>query len=203
MAGEFNVGVGDYNNAVAMINDVEVDAPKDRMATVDIDDILQHRLSVNSLDYEKAANVVLIAEGGGGFVTAGPAIKQPGQVISPRRTVVSHEAVDAAKEIKSIVGGAGREYERNVSKEAPKVKKGDLVLPTLSLQDQISELEKISMGVDEKVFNQEQMQIIVFELEGLGGRVRGERRESLDTFQKNLVAIRDRRLAEARTKANL
>jgi hypothetical protein len=70
------------------------------------------------------------------------------------------------------------------------------VLPTLSLQDQISELEKISEGLDEQVFSDEQLKIIKDEVYGLRDRIKGEKISATDEFQKSLINLRNQKINE-------
>lgn len=207
MADQFNVQAGDYNGAVEEIGRTESETPAERSAMISIGDVLGSTISIAPMPYDTAAGIIGAVEGGYTYVPPqvkpSAAIKPTGAPITPRRAPmapVSPETVEAAKEIKSMVGGAGREYEEKVRKEAGKVKKGTLVLPTLSVQDQISELEKISMGMDEKVFNTDMKKIIVDEVGGLSGVVKGENLQNMDVFQRNLVSVRDQRLDEVMGK---
>ncbi len=204
MAGEFNVNAGDYNNAVATISEAEGAVTGERAAEVSIDAALENRLEMQELPYSRAADIINLAEGGYAYTPSTQAVRPtaPKAAVAPRRAPapVSPETVEAAREIKSLVGSAGREYEQKVSREAEKVRKGELVLPSLSIQDQISELEKISMGIDEKVFNSDMRKIIIDEVSGLNGKVKGEKLENRDVFQRNIIAVRNQRLDEAMTK---
>ena len=67
-------------------------------------------------------------------------------------------------------------------------------LPELWLQDQVRELEKIELGLDQGVFESIQLEIIKREVAGLkeaAGNI-----VPADDFQKNLVQIRNSRLSE-------
>ncbi len=71
-----------------------------------------------------------------------------------------------------------------------------LVLPGLPIRDQINELEKISLGIDRKAFDSEQMDIIREEVSGLVRR----KKAPADDAQKKLAQIRDDRLKEVASK---
>lgn len=74
-----------------------------------------------------------------------------------------------------------------------------LVLVSLSLQDQITELDKINTMLDSKIFNDSQLQIVKLEINGL---MKNKITPS-DDFQKGLVAMRDSRLKEIAGKLGL
>ena len=70
------------------------------------------------------------------------------------------------------------------------------MLPKLSLQDQISELEKIGMGIDSGAFDDEQMAIIRREV----GALKKTPITPTDRIQKNLLDMRNARLKEVSKK---
>lgn len=204
MDGDFNVGSGDYNSAVAAISDAESSLVGERAATINLGEALENRIEIRPLPYDRAAGIIIVTEGGVAPLPIVPT--RPTAPSGARRrpaAAPAPEAVEAAKEIKTLVGGAGKEYERKVSQEAVRVKKGGLVLPTLSVQDQISELEKISTGIDESIFNADMRKIVVDEVEGLSGVARGEKLENMERFQRDLSVVRNQRLEEVRAKLKL
>ncbi len=67
---------------------------------------------------------------------------------------VEKEMGDAAAKLRGMIGGAGKEIENTVTKEFVKPKE-KLVMPTLSTQDQLSDLEKIQEGIEENLFSKE------------------------------------------------
>ncbi|MGC9099212.1 MAG: hypothetical protein ACP5HW_01535 [Candidatus Micrarchaeia archaeon] len=110
---------------------------------------------------------------------------------------VEEEKVEkAAEEIKEVIGSIGKEFEKNIKRETGRIKGEKLVLPTLSLQDQISELEKISEGIDENVFTEEQMKIVKEEVTGLKDKVKMEKTAPTDEFQKSLISLRNQKIEE-------
>ena len=68
----------------------------------------------------------------------------------------------------------------------------DLVLPNLSLNDQLSELEKINLALEGNLFDNEQLSIVKTEALGLARSLR-KSKPSHD-YQKELVELRDKRL---------
>ena len=77
----------------------------------------------------------------------------------------------------------------------------DLVLPTLSLNDQLSELEKINLALEGNLFDDEQLGIVKAEAQGLSRSLR-KGKPSQD-YQKELVELRDKRLKEVLDKLGL
>lgn len=79
----------------------------------------------------------------------------------------------------------------------------ELVLPNLSLADQIAELERIIEGLTENVFDKDHMDIVVLEVYGLRDAVKGfkkgvkRRGKPLSTLEQSLWSIRDQRISDA------
>lgn len=192
----------DYDSALGMIEKAESGAAAGEPFTplVDVNEALSNRMDFKVAEYNEA--LAILGEGEALRPAAGPKAMRP-TIVRPKVPETPKETVEAAKEIKELVGGAGRAFEKKVAKETVKVKKGELVLPGLSLQDQISELEKISLGLDERVFSDDQLNIIIYEADGLKEKLKGENTELLDTFQKNLIAVRNQRLDEVRAKLKI
>lgn len=114
----------------------------------------------------------------------------------------------AAAELSSIVGRLQRPREAPMFPEIrlkKKVNMKDLVLPNLSVADQISELERIIEGLRENIFNDEQFDIVVQEAYGLEQTVIDEKKRlkgrppSENELEKSLYDIRDQRLTEVAT----
>ena len=85
------------------------------------------------------------------------------------------------------------------AKREPVMKQQPLVLPGLSLQDQIIELEKINSVIDSDSLTEEQLDIIKVEIKGL----LASRSTGVGEFQPDLSGIRDARLAEIARKIGL
>ncbi len=77
-----------------------------------------------------------------------------------------------------------------------KVRSEDLVLPKLSVTDQIGELEKIITGLKEGAFNSDQVEVVEEELYGLGKEVRRGHAQPV-VAESNLLSLRNERLNEA------
>ncbi|MGC8478739.1 MAG: hypothetical protein ACP5NE_02330 [Candidatus Micrarchaeia archaeon] len=85
----------------------------------------------------------------------------------------------------------------------PRAKSSDLVLPTLSLTDQIAELERVIEGIKEGIFDEEHLEIVKLEVFGLHDIVeKAERKKKRaeangSEIEGSLVEVRNQRLEEA------
>jgi uncharacterized protein YoaH (UPF0181 family) len=123
----------------------------------------------------------------------------------PERQKKQREAV--SKELGQIVGriGAGVTQFGEMGRKRINIK--DLVLPSLSLADQISELERIIEGLKQQIFDGEHMEIVAQEVYGLRQYIQDTKRrggggagaESPGELERSLRDIRDQRIDEAIT----
>ena len=91
---------------------------------------------------------------------------QAGRPLKPRKQLFAQELKSATASLEKITK-VSKEIEETISKQKEEKKLKGLVLPTLSLSDQISDLEKIKEGLEERVFNEQQLDIIKLEANGL------------------------------------
>ncbi|MGC8662273.1 MAG: hypothetical protein ACP5RT_00590 [Candidatus Micrarchaeia archaeon] len=173
-----------------IIDEVNNFPAQEKIVEIDLNLALGNNV-INSYNYDEALKKIGSFEGREELRQE----RQPAELHYEKK-----KAENAAKEIKSIVGSIGKEFEKSVKRETEKIKGEKLVLPTLSLQDQISELEKISEGIDEKVFNEEQMKIIKEEVRGLNEKLKSKKSQPIDEFQKSLLSLRDQKMKEALSK---
>lgn len=81
----------------------------------------------------------------------------------------------------------------------------ELVLPNLSIADQVSELEQIIEGLRENVFDEEHTNIVMQEVYGLEQTINAERKklkgkpQGDNELERSLYDTRDQRLVEAAT----
>ncbi|MDE1856102.1 MAG: hypothetical protein KGH49_02595, partial [Candidatus Micrarchaeota archaeon] len=80
---------------------------------------------------------------------------------------LNKEVLGAAAQIGKIVGATGKGIAAQVSQGIESAKLKKLVLPNLSLTDQIHELEGIGEGLAQRAFDGTQLQIIKSEIAGL------------------------------------
>ncbi|MEM3208346.1 MAG: hypothetical protein QXE33_00240 [Candidatus Micrarchaeaceae archaeon] len=186
----------EYEDAIRLVGEIESASTQAESVIIDPGSALRNSIQEKAYSYEDAYRIISSMEG----VKAQPqaTVQQQPQQIQHARP--AEAAVKAAEEIRKLVGKASAEFEESMLHEMRKVKVGKLILPTLSLQDQLSELEKINEGLDENVFNDEQLKVIRQEVFGLAETLRYEKPKSLDAFQASLAAMRAKRLEEAEAR---
>jgi len=110
----------------------------------------------------------------------------------PNPSYFKKDLEEAASRL-GVIAKAGSEISNVVKEEKEKAKTKGLVLPTLSINDQISDLEKISEGLKEQVFTKEQIDIIVLEANGLARLIAQGKQPTVPT---DLAELRNRLLKE-------
>lgn len=201
-----------YSECVEFINGVEAYDTQDRIVVADVYN-LGGQIDIKDYEGKKVEMLVESIEQMESPVAA-QAQRMPEQNEVPRQpsqAMVNVEAQikklpsgaqKARKEIEQAANELGAMISSAEKKFSSSVKKSDnqkLIMVHLSLQDQISELEKISMGLDSNSFNPGQIAIIKAEV----GGVMANRGRPADDFQKSLMAVRDARLAEVSKKLGL
>ena len=195
----------DYNESVSLIDSVQSKDTEVRTVVADIYD-LGDEISIREyLEVESVELVHGIEKQPEAAKAPEEAAKQP-IVQRQKETAVrrmpnvldkiTEKKKEVAKELEDMIKAETRARAPEPEKvnETPAPKKEALVLPELSLQDQVRELEKIELGLDQGVFESIQLEIIKREVAGLkeaAGNI-----VPADDFQKNLVQIRNSRLSE-------
>ena len=110
----------------------------------------------------------------------------------PNPSYFKKDLEEAASRL-SVIAKAGSEISKVIKEEKEKAKTKGLVLPTLSINDQISDLEKISEGLKEHAFTKEQIDIIVLEANGLARLIAQGKQPNVPT---DLAELRNRLLKE-------
>lgn len=131
---------------------------------------------------------------------------QMGQVATPQKTAAMEQPL-AGKSAAAGAEVADLTREINVPRikgfDIKKINESDLVLPNLSMADQISELEKILEGLKENVFDDKHIGVVIEELYGLADVTNQEKRRlkknriSMSQLEQSLWALRDDRLNTA------
>ncbi len=121
---------------------------------------------------------------------------QPPQIMRPQKVQPKPLERSAEEELAKTIKASAIETPRPVQQvyQPPK----DLVLPTLSLTDQVAELDKILENVQQRRFNSAQMAIVKMEVKGLSEMISSQP-ESLSSptpFDQDLRDLRRARLAE-------
>ncbi len=91
------------------------------------------------------------------------------------------------------IAKVSKDIEEAINKQREERMFKGLVLPKLSLSDQISDLEKIKEGLEERVFDEKHLKIIKLETEGLSKLIAQGRQPNAPT---DLAELRNRLLKE-------
>lgn len=184
----------DYGKAVEILESIEAEKGEEKQVLIKASDALASEISLKSYDYDKALATI-----GEGFfvkpeVVPTPVVPQPPIVTQkPKSEAV---AMETAREMKQMAGPAARGFEGVKSKEVTPPGREKLILPTLSLQDQVHELEGINEGLGLNAFDDDHLRVVRYEISGLSNLVKGERTTTTDDFQRSLIELRNRRLSE-------
>ncbi|HUY70076.1 MAG TPA: hypothetical protein VMV00_00725 [Candidatus Baltobacteraceae bacterium] len=120
-----------------------------------------------------------------------------GAAVSRGITAMEAEKQAVGRELGALVKGMGALESAVKSVTIKKIDTRSLVLPNLSVSDQIVELERIAQGLKENVFDQDQLSVIRQEVLGLN-QVANEGKRQGDP----LTAARDQRLREIMSMFN-
>lgn len=116
---------------------------------------------------------------------------------------VGKEMAGAAIRLRGMIGGVGKEFEESVTKRIESVEDANLVMPTLSTQDQLSDLEKIEGGIDAGLFDKEQTDIIVQEVNALSRIIARQDTSGLSDDEKEIALMRDQKVKEIKVRLHL
>ena len=225
MAGEQQTAkTSTYGDLVKYLNELEGKATQSPRSTIDLSPLFNMKKEGSSITYIDMINLIDSLEsrkpirGIEGQKTA-PHMEvagitqaqysQMGQVAAPQAQP-QKAAMEQPLAGKSAAAGAEI---ADLTKEinAPRIKgfdikkinESDLVLPNLSMADQISELEKILEGLKENVFDDKHIGVVIEELYGLADVTNQEKRRlkknriSMSQLEQSLWALRDDRLNTA------
>ncbi len=112
--------------------------------------------------------------------------------VKPRRHVFEKELNNAASRLEKIAS-VSKSVEKKIQERQEQKRLKGLILPTLSLSDQISDLEKINEGLKEGVFNAEQLKIIKLETSGLARLIAEGKQPNVPT---DLAELRNKLLKQ-------
>ncbi|MGI0100224.1 MAG: hypothetical protein ACREBH_00660 [Candidatus Micrarchaeaceae archaeon] len=205
-----------YKDLVSIVEDVERTAAKVEFNTIDISSIKPEAQERPKPQFSEMLNTAIHMEEW--HMGAEPVPQRQKQIA---RAAVQHGALaqatvqvertntpeqDVKEEVGSFASNLKVPEEALAAQEnAFKVKvrgENDLVLPTLSPGDQISEIERVIEGLQEHVFNEEQLDIVRKELYGLRAAISKEgsgMAPNTSAIEESLLQLRDRRLVEAIT----
>lgn len=192
-----------YEEMAELVDSIDISHPGEE-ASLDVSKILANRLTVKKVGYDEADKLLE-------SMTLKPTTPQQeqSQVQQPhaqaqvlgRETL--HAAADAAMSLKNMVGGAGKEFAESVERKVEEVKEAGLVMNKLSVQDQLTDLEKIKEGMDENAFDNEQLKVIAEEVKGMAQISAREDMSKMSEDQRELVLMRNQRIKEIRDRLNI
>ncbi len=193
-------GTTDYATIATLISDVEssnVAGQIPKSITIDTAAALSTQFDSKPYDYDAACAKL-------GYVDVSKVAPEmpSSQYVKPGMqtgNIVQEQGQYQSEQIKRVISKVSEGVAPQQQVITP-VKSNMLVLPGLSTQEQINELEQIGEGLDEGAFNEEQLRIIGLELVGLNEKVKFERVPTSDKFQKSLSDLRNKLLESDRNK---
>lgn len=216
-------GATTYSRLVKQIEELEASSQKAESGNVDISRSFLAGGSDNRADYKAVIDVVEeIEKKGGVFQKQRQAREEPAQkgrqaeqvplttpaieeqvAVSPESLASYNAEVRAQKELEELTKSLPVKMPLF---EAQKIRKvdPDLVLPNLSLSDQVAELERIIDGLRSNIFVGDEREIVEEELYGLLETVQKEKKtmkkkKSVSEDEIQLLGVRDKRLTDAIT----
>lgn len=160
--------------------------------SVDVAEVLGEGIGVKTLGY---ADVSRSLQRVGVYVEPAPAAIHREQMQAPevQKPHLEAENERAASKLREAAGRLGSEFEGIMEERKEQAEEKALIMPKLSIQDQISDLGKIEEGLEEGVFSKDQIDIIKEEVHWLTSA--GARISTANASQdaKELVAIRDQK----------
>ena len=220
-----------YGNLVNLIKEVEASSPKKDSESINASKIFDQGSSnkakstyidlmeiIDAIESRKKAPRASATVQGpvqpSHLITAGvsqvgnsniiPEIKQPtvqNEVPAQQQFVQPNAKAEAVQEMKEAT--AEMPSKQMIKASIKRINMKDLVLPSVSMSDQISELERIIEGLKENVFDEEHLDIVIQEVYGLSQYVEKadkdlkKRHIELSQLERSLWQIRDQRLKEA------
>ncbi len=196
----------EYRRLLQQIISMEKDSQKPSQAFIDLTEMFNSGETQPEHTYIDLLNVIDLVETG-----------KEGQRIRAQKTspatpseLIASGVMQASKA--SIVPGPENgekrfEIPQRKAEQKPKIKvkfnEKDLVLPKLSIADQIAELERIIEGLKEHVFDESHMEVIMQEVYGLNAYIDRtskdlkKRKITLNQTEQSLWSLRGQRVSEA------
>jgi len=172
-------------------------------ATIDISEVFANRLAVKKVAYSEVGTVLERVRARPEAQPAPqPNVQQPKPQVQVPKRETSKEMAGAAVSLRGIVAGVEKEFAESVARKIEKAEEAKLIMPKLSLQDQLSDLEKIREGLEENVFDKEQLKIIKEEINGMSRISSREDVSKMSEDQRELVLMRNQRIKEIKGRLN-
>jgi hypothetical protein len=193
----------DYNDVLKDIEKVESNETADKEIIVDLRGVFSH--TVNTRVYGKTDSEFLIdnldeiAHGknikqqSAGNATASDRMQQVNRRAADHGNV-KHSFLGREKALISAGEGAIGGGLAKLKEREPRIDESQLILKTLPLNEQISDLSKIAEGLSAGNFDNEHIAIISAEVKGLKNSVKKSKR--YDDLEKGLADERNRKMNE-------
>ncbi|MEM3839152.1 MAG: hypothetical protein QXF01_01060 [Candidatus Micrarchaeaceae archaeon] len=199
-----------YDDAVNFINEVEAGAGESKIVVINLKVALKEGVKIKEyegLDAEKIVERVesVSPEGIVDFANQPEARGGLGKTVAAAANTLNKGVSKLQPELETYSKVAGEELRKVVSKAETKTRNlhnlslskknagktnGPMVMPQLSLPDQIAELDRILAGLDANIFNGDQLKLIIMEVKALRESIKKENVRQ----DGNLAAIRNQKL---------
>ncbi|MCL4372229.1 hypothetical protein M1373_02835 [Candidatus Marsarchaeota archaeon] len=205
MAEADDENASEYKRMLALIDSIENDAQKYPQATIDLTSLFNTApQEEHKHTYIDLLNLIDSIETG-----------REGQRVRVQKTapIEPSELISSGPSISKVTNQAPQPQQGKFEVPQPQPQKklkikikyneNDLVLPKLSIADQISELERIIEGLKEHVFDEGHMEVVMQEVYGLSAHIDKsskdlrKRRITLNETEQSMWNMRNQRLQEA------
>ena len=196
----------EYEQAVAYIKGIEASSQKPQQSSIDLSRLFDSNENPNSHTYLDLISRIDSIESSRG----GQRIRS--QKTMPKESQLIASGVEQSSRASAVPAAEKQSFEVPESNPQPKIKvkfnEKDLVLPKLSIADQISELERIIEGLKEQVFDESHKEVVMQEIYGLSAYIERsskdlrKRKMTLNQTEQSLWSLRQQRLDEAMSLIN-
>ncbi len=196
----------EYEQVVVYIKGIEASTQKPQQSSINVSKLFETNENSNSHTYLDLLSRIDSIESNRG----GQRIRS--QKTMPKESQLIASGVEQSSRASAVPTAAQQSFEVPESRPQPKIKvkfnEKDLVLPKLSIADQISELERIIEGLKEQVFDENHKEVVLQEIYGLSAYIERsskdlrKRKITLNQTEQSLWALRQQRLDEAMSLIN-
>ncbi|MDE1870791.1 MAG: hypothetical protein KGI06_00950 [Candidatus Micrarchaeota archaeon] len=190
-----------YSDLLKIVEEVESGSEKTEFNTIDISKIKSSKIQRTSKPpFKPLLSLAIGMESG--HAPARPAGAQqqarPKQAPPPKQQasmpIQPAEQKSQVSEVKKEIGSFANMLSGNESRDSP----SSYQLSELSVQDQISEINRIIESARKHTLDQEQMQVMKMGLYSLDRQLMEQKQQGkMDRSAQNMAKIRDKRLSEA------
>jgi hypothetical protein len=197
----------EYEQIAAYIKQIEQSSQKPQQSTINISSLFTEEGDSNIPTYLDLLSRIDTIESGreGQRIRSQKTMPKESQLIASGVEQVSKASAMPTAQLQSF---EVPESKKQQPRAKVKFNEKDLVLPKLSISDQISELERIIEGLKEQVFDDNHKDIVLQEVYGLSAYIERnskelrKRRITLNQTEQSLWSLRQQRLDEAMSLIN-